>query len=249
MYYSMDALNKLNGFWQRGQAMVLDLLFPFHCLGCGREGAALCVECARTLQRTPPSCFVCHAIVPSAAGIMPGRTCQRCRKKTAVAGFFSPFRFEDPVIRELIHGLKYARIRSFGSILGDLVADALLYFGLAFSEPVLIVPMPLHPGRQRARGFNQAEIIGGRMAERLGYALQRDLLVRTKFTAPQVGLSGSERRENVKGAFRVSVSSLPRAGTILLIDDVTTTGATMEQAARALRLSGAGRVWAITVAR
>jgi len=115
--------------------------------------------------------------------------------------------------------------------------------------PDAIVPVPLHPLRRRERGFDQAELLAAALAEATRIAVRPGLLLRTRYTDPQIGLRPHERRENVKGAFELR-HPLPGSGVrVLLVDDVYTTGATLEECAGTLRKGGAGAVYALTVTR
>ena len=112
----------------------------------------------------------------------------------------------------------------------------------------LIIPVPLHTSRQRERGYNQAAFLVTELAERAQMPMNEKDLVRTRATPPQVGLGANERKANVQGAFAWTGSALRGVG-VLLVDDVCTTGATLEACALALRQSQAGSVWALTLAR
>jgi ComF family protein len=110
------------------------------------------------------------------------------------------------------------------------------------------VPVPLHAARQRERGYNQAALLARELAAHLQRPIVENALVRTKVTAPQVGLGAEERRNNVRGAFRCATNGLAGKG-VLLVDDICTTGATLEAACKALRENGIPSVWAYTLAR
>ena len=240
---------------------ILDLLFPPYCIGCGGEGNLLCFTCRSSLATIPPSCFVCKKWIPETlrinphtnfgVGVNPGRTCKSCRKSSKIYAFLSPFAFDQEVVRELIHALKYRRIRNLGVLLGGLLAEHCRTFKVNFPKNLMVIPLPLHKSRKRIRGFNQAELISAGFLSAMNspqFRLQSDLLTRAKNTKPQVELSGEERRQNVVGAFAVSDPNAVKGKQILLVDDVKTTGATLEEAARVLKEAGAKRVWAMTVA-
>lgn len=228
---------------------ILDLIFPIRCLGCGREGDLCCALCQSKLYFVPPTCFVCKKMIPDQGRIPPGRTCAACRKKSCIYAFLSPFLYDDDIIRELIHALKYRRIRDLALILGDMLWRYVHKFGIILPKGALLISIPLHPGRQRTRGFNQAELIARRVGERLNLPVAVDIFTKVKKTTPQVELSAEERRKNVVNTFVVPNASLVLGKTIFLFDDVKTTGATMEEAARVLKDAGAKRIWAVTVAR
>lgn len=226
----------------------LDLLFPPRCLGCAQEGLFLCGTCSEKLSMVPPSCIVCKKIVPARLRTIAGRTCGPCRKKSHIFAFFSPFRYEDPLVRSLIHNLKYQRVRDIQRILADLLTQALTYYGVSFPDGALVVPMPLAAPRRRVRGFNQTDLIAATLCSKLSLEQLPLALFKTKNTAPQMELAREARLTNLAGAFSVRDNALVRYKTILLLDDVKTTGATLEEAAKTLRHAGAKRIWAITVA-
>lgn len=228
------------------KTIILDLLFPLFCLGCGKEGAYLCEKCRILLHTVPPICFVCGKMVTGRGKVPPGRTCASCQKHSSVYAFFSPYLFENEVIRELIHALKYKRARSIAPVLGGLLSGYLKRFSVSLPLGALLIPIPLQKNRFRVRGFNQSELIASHML--IPAARNTATLIKTKQTMPQTELSGDERRTNVAGAFAVINPGTVQGKIILLVDDVKTTGATIEEAARTLKKAGAKRIWVITVA-
>ncbi len=115
-------------------------------------------------------------------------------------------------------------------------------------DPDVIIPIPLHPKRLRDRGYNQSALLARELGRQLQLPVAEDLLVRTRATAPQVGLDALQRQENVRNAFRC-VGPIAETKRVLLVDDVCTTGATLAAAAVALRDGGAQTIWAYTLAR
>ena len=120
---------------------------------------------------------------------------------------------------------------------------------LVAAEIDVICPVPLHPARQRLRGFNQSELIARRLGQSLGLAVNMSALRRTKPTQPQIELTGDQRRRNVRGAFAVEDKAAVAGKGVLVLDDVWTTGSTITECARVLRRAGAARVLVLTVAR
>jgi ComF family protein len=170
--------------------------------------------------------------------------CGNCRARLpAFDVAWAAYRFEGP-LRTAIHRFKYGGERALGEPLGALLADAAA--GLRI-EADLIVPAPLHATRRRERGYNQSELLARVVARRLGLPLGL-ALARQRPTPPQVGLSAAERRANVAGAFAWRGESLADRR-VLLIDDVCTTGATLDACARALRPHGPASIAAVTLAR
>ncbi len=228
----------------------LDSVFPLTCYGCQKEGTLACQNCL-SLVPEPESqtCPVCR--VPFSQN---GATCSGCRGKTSLDGLFvaRPYRFR--LVAELIHALKYRFLESVHEPLVDLLEESLAHHTLPL--PDIIVPVPLHPRRLRYRGFNQAELIARTLAKRLtpGLSLPVDSasLRRIRFTKPQMKAeSRQERRSNLTGAFAVDpLVAGPLVGASLwLIDDVATTGTTLEECAEVLKQAGAKKVWGVVIAR
>jgi ComF family protein len=142
-------------------------------------------------------------------------------------------------LREIIHHLKYSDRVSLAKPLGDILKECL---GREPFTGDLIIPVPLHPSRERERGFNQAELI----ATRLGRPVARHLLWRQKNTPSQTGLTRNQRKRNLAAAFETRGDV---KGTVIVVDDVYTTGSTMNEIARTLKRAGAERVEVLTVAR
>jgi ComF family protein len=220
---------------------LLDLLFPVRCAGCGVVGELFCGACRACVQPIPqPICPRCGRPAQDA------RRCDRCcGADFHVAAVRAAAVYAEPLSR-IIHAFKYDRQPALGAPLGGLLAD---YW---CSRPVtvdVVIPVPLHRQRQRERGFNQAQLLAEELCRNAGLPLlQPGLLTRQRNTRQQVHLGRDERQDNVAGAFLWSGPELGGASA-LLIDDVMTTGATLEACGAALHAAGAGRVWALTVAR
>lgn len=234
-------------FFSSLKTFVLDMLFPEFCAGCGTEGLILCSSCRETIRMIPPACFVCKKLVPANGLAMPGKACKPCRRKTRIYAYLSPFAYE-AAIRKLIHALKYRRMRAASPILAELLHAYLTYHEIHLPADSILIPVPLHKRRERIRGFNQSRLIADLLGKKLGIKAASDILQKIKATTAQMELSGTERRANLKGAFAVSDTGVIRNRTCILIDDVKTTGTTLEEAARVLNGAGAKRIWAITVA-
>lgn len=155
-------------------------------------------------------------------------------------------------LRGLIQLLKYEGITPAARPLGAMLASAIteLLRGYKFDTP-LVVPVPLHRGRSRSRGFNQAELVARAAARRLDIPVNvsNTALLRHRETKSQVGLTREERIANVHGAFRISDPAQVKDRVVILVDDVMTTGTTLSECARVLKKAGARKVWAVTVAR
>lgn len=221
--------------------LAVDSFFPRRCVGCGKVGGFLCLECLGKLPRLlPPLCPKCGR--PQASGIV----CPICRKRqTEIDGVRSPFRF-DEVVREAIHQLKYRNLRAIAPCLAELLADYLR------SNPLpgeALVCVPLHPRRLRERGYNQSSLLARELGRRIDLPVIEDCLIRVKQAKPQVrAVDVEERRRNVADAF-VCRDEKVSGKRIILIDDVCTSGATLESCASALKNKGATSVWGLTLAR
>ncbi|MDP3685722.1 MAG: phosphoribosyltransferase family protein [bacterium] len=261
---------------------MLDLLFPIACVGCGKydegggqqaphsaHGASrgrtgstddgerwLCAACRERIEPDVPRCLVCREHSPT------GRTCYPCLPKTPLTGTIAVGWYHDPILRAAIAALKFRGVRALADPLGELLARRLMGHGpqaMGHGETAL-VSLPLHPRRERARGFNQARLLAKAIGEQLNLPVH-NVLVRTRPTAPQTSLIGSTevRRQNVARAFALSSSSTPLPvqqeghpqfpSRIILVDDVLTSGATLEAAAAVLADAGAKEIWAAVVAR
>jgi ComF family protein len=160
----------------------------------------------------------------------------------------------DSGLRELIHLLKFNGVRPAAGVLGRMLAEsfAALEPGID-SESILVIPVPLYKTKRRQRGFNQAELIVRAALkaypQRNRFRLASEILLRTRETHSQIGLTSHQRRENLRGAFTVARAAEVTGREVLLVDDVYTTGTTVSECARVLRRAGASKVWVATVAR
>lgn len=219
----------------------LNLLFPFRCLGCGKEGELICPSCQRKLPRiNPPICPRCGRPQPS------GIICPACySQRHEIDGIRSPFRFE-AVIRQAIHQFKYHNLRAIAEPLAVLLGDYLT------AKPIpgeVLVPVPLHHRRLRERGYNQSELLARELGKLIGLPVAANCLARERHTPPQARTTSvSERQSNVSHAFTCHDQRC-KDKKVLLIDDVATSGATLEACAAALKAAGASSVWGLTLAR
>lgn len=228
---------------------VLDLIFPEFCSGCKKEGDILCESCLKELRKSFifPKCFCCGARVPAGQRTPAGRTCLSCRKNTNIYAFFSSFPYSNEIVKTLIHKLKYNRIHKIAIILGDELSEYFLKMSLKIPADSLIIPIPLHKNKYRKRGFNQSEVIAESLSKNLKIPILAGLK-KIKLTPDQTELSGAKRRKNVKGAFLAINWRQIKGKNIILVDDVKTTGSTLEEAAKTLKKAGAKRIWALTIA-
>jgi len=228
---------------------ILDLLFPKFCLFCGRENTYLCPDCFSQIKTyATPFCPYCGSRSPE------GTICPSCKKY--LTGFVAAGPYKDKRLKEVIETFKYKFVKELATPLALLIFKFLKENQQVefFKNPLnfLIVPIPLHKRRQRERGFNQAEEIGKQLSPLLKIPIKTDILLRRKNTKPQVKLKKEERKENIKDAFiinpKIDISSL-KDKKIILLDDVFTSGSTMEEAAKVLRDRGIKQIWALAVAK
>jgi ComF family protein len=223
------------------RSQFVNLLFPPRCVGCGGVGAWLCGECISQIPRVEsPVCPRCGSAV-LAEGL-----CSRCRTSPLQIDAIRSVVLLDGVLRHAVHLLKYEGRTVLAQPLGEVMAA----YWLEHRMPAdVVVPVALHPDRFRERGYNQSTLLAREMARRVGLAVDEQTLIRRRATAPQVTLDARHRRENVRDAFACSGDALVGKH-VLLVDDVCTTGATLEACAIAVRDQGGARtVRALTLAR
>lgn len=224
--------------------LALDLIFPIFCQGCGREGLWLCLSCQAKISTPETRCLTCGK--PSFLG----RTHAECRTRDqALDGLLVAADYQNEGIRNLIWNLKYNSVDSISEVLVTLMIDYLVKNDLLeYFSRATIIPVPLAKRRVRERGFNQAGLLAQNLAEKL-HLEYLPILEKIKHSKRQVDLSREERVQNVVGHFRASI--LPSLGEqkILLIDDVATTGATLNECAKVLREQQVSEIWGFVVAR
>jgi ComF family protein len=222
----------------------LDLLFPPQCAACRHSGTVLCPTCMAAIRPLlPPYCGHCNTPL-DASGI-----CKNCRyAPLRLSGLRVVSKYEG-TLRACIHALKYAGNKRMAEPLGWLLAQAYRIHGLRAD---IIIPVPLHGERIRQRGYNQAHLLAHVCSRHTNVPLNSSLLIRMRSTASQVHLNIRERHSNVAGAFNCAPTITRgdlRGCSILLIDDVCTTGATLEECAAPLFAAGAQAVWGLVLAR
>lgn len=224
-------------WWDRA----LDLLLPPRCIGCGRRGVDVCQTCIEALR--PLGSQVCPRCgVPS----LDARVCGRCQSRPPlVRAVLAAYPFEG-VIRSATLALKYRGRTRLADFLGSALVEPLATRPLQID---VIVPVPLWPDRRRERGFNHSEILAERVSAATGWAVEPGALVRSRDTRRQTELPARSRWTNVAGAFSAPSPEGIAGRRVLLVDDVCTTGATLEACAAPLVGAGANGVWALIVAR
>ncbi len=212
--------------WKIVKTFFLDLIFPIDCLGCGKEGEWVCGDCKKNIR--------------------PDRHSLRGESLDKIFSFYS---YDSEIVKELIHGLKYRFVEDLAAPLGDLLVGELEKVRGQIGQPDFIVPVPLHEKRLLERGFNQSELLAIKISERFGWPVENMVLTRSRATASQVDFDEEGRKKNIGGAFFAADREKILNKKIVLVDDVTTTGATMEECARVLKRVGAREVLGVAFAK
>ena len=246
------------GEWLKniGNAM-LDLVYPpgLYCISCGKitddsRTYRLCNDCMRSMNWiTPRHCAKCGRPL---AETDPGSLCFGCSRREANGSSYS---FDKgyacagygAVEQAVIFDFKYGGRSDIGDVLGEILYDRMVSEYGADKLPAmygLVVPVPTHRERKLRRGFNHAGLMAESFAKRAGLRCDPELMLRIKATAPMKGLGPEERTANIRGAFTVRNSRIQQLenASVLLIDDIFTTGATIDEAAKVLKQYGASRV-------
>lgn len=217
----------------RLKTVILDLLFPIECCGCGREGSWLCPGCAKKLQFGTKEDLQIPAL-----------------DRIFIAGDY-----DDKLLADLIKKFKYNFIAALGRPLAEFLCRywsgqlALSEFPAAeaIAANPIVIPIPLSPRRRRWRGFNQAEILANALAAYYHYERSNGLK-KNKHGLPQASLDGLARKNNIQGSFNYTGPDL-RGRTVIIVDDVATTGATLNEAALIIRQQGAAKIYGLVLAK
>jgi len=229
-----------------------EVIFPFRCLGCDDlidqgNGRLFCPSCAAKVHFIRGSlCDICGTTFPDSSA--ENHLCGEClEKKPCFSRARAIFNYDD-VILNAIHQFKYKNNLSIGEMLASFMAD-FSFPGIDFTGYSLMVPVPLHIKRLRERGFNQSLILARALGKKRQIPVDFSVLKRHKYTQTQTGYHKQERKQNIRGAFEVCNAEKISGQTILLIDDVFTTGATVNECAKILIRAGAREVSVLTLAR
>jgi ComF family protein len=255
--------NRFKHWFQRAAESLFSVLVPSDCRICQEPllNISALPVCPACLDQIRPIrgrvCSVCGERVLSAFAEADSdglRRCPVCRRADRPFSRAVAYGSYDAGLRELIHLLKYNGVRPAANVLGRMLVEAMTPIEPCFEqEKVLVIPVPLYRGKRHQRGFNQAELIAQRALRSHPshdrFELASSLLLRTRDTHSQIGLTSHQRRENMRGAFTVPRASEVIGREVLLVDDVYTTGTTVSECARVLRKAGASQVWIATVAR
>ncbi len=252
----------------KSRNFLLDLIFPIECLGCAKDGTWLCNKCFRSLPiNNRQFCPGCSRANKNS------NYCAKCAPDYFLNGIWVASNYNNQIVANLIKKLKYSFVKDLSAVLSQLL---ILYFTqllgayrlnynsnknldkeldrqLKIPLPILwlsntiVISIPLHKKRLRWRGFNQAEIIAVEFCQHFNLDLRSDLLIRKKHTAAQMKLKKKKRLKNLLSAFEYKGNNLKNRP-IILIDDVATTGSTLNECAKILKQNGASEVWGLVVA-
>ncbi len=215
---------------------ILDLFFPIHCLGCHREGEFICFSC---LKQVP----------------LNREQLTKFRQKSPLTGLITASDYDYPLVKQAIHRYKYDFIKELAKPLGKLMIKKLITWPKTVKKDTFLIPVPLHKKRLRWRGFNQAELLAKVVSQELRIPLINNFLVRTRYGLPQVQIkSPPERKANIKKAFEIGTVPAWQGlslfnKTIILVDDISTTGATLKECAKTLKSLKPKEIWGLVVAK
>lgn len=238
--------------------LLLHLLSPKRCVGCRKFGAYFCVDCLKNIKPVfHQKCVVCQRVFHG------GATHGNCKKKYGLDGLLCLFKYQGAV-KNAILKLKYQKLTDISSELADVINSNLQLLGenedldaleeFIYSKNPIVISVPLHWWKQAKRGFNQAEIIGEIIANEYDLPMLSNILQRKYRFSSQTKLTGKQRVKNAKDVYFVNQTYInsgkidPVLENVLLIDDVATTGSTINESARALKRSGAKVIWGIAFA-
>lgn len=239
-----------NTILQKTKKVILDTLFPISCLSCGKTDVWLCKNCLNKIPlKNIQVCPYCEKMITPN-----GYTCFGCKKKYSLEGLLVASSYKDRVVSKAIHLYKYRFAEELSSPLGNIILKSIKNSELPL--PDIIIPVPLHSRRLRWRGFNQSELLAEYVSKKItpGFPIPvvSDLLQRFRYTHPQMEIKNYfARRKNIENSFKITKNKLElvKNKRILLVDDVTTTGATIFECAKTLKKSGALEVFAVVIAR
>lgn len=222
----------------------MDLVFPKECAGCGLEGEWLCPNCQKEIVKIKSFyCPNCKKLNDD------GRFCLACRSNFILKGIKISAHYKFGPLREAIHAYKYDGIFEFENYFKPLLINRLKN-NLPHGKKI-VIPIPLYYKKEMERGFNQAERLAKIIAQEFKLPLKTNIIKRTKETEAQMSLKKKERKKNIAGAFKVITKNKNQVKnkTILLVDDVATTGLTLNEAAKVLKKAGAKEVWGVVIAQ
>ncbi|MDO8512695.1 MAG: phosphoribosyltransferase family protein [bacterium] len=238
--------NKVTELGKKINTILIDLLFPPACVGCDNFGPWLCDDCLKNIGAPIDTCIFCNEKT------LHGITCGDCHKHNNLAGIISVGGYKNPILRNAVHALKFSGVRDMAEPLGELLAKSILQTLGSDLNGFTIVPLPLHKKRERERGFNQSALLVSRVSSLLSLPTV-NILVRQKSTTPQASLNSKMidlRQENIADAFSINPeysTTIPKK--IIIIDDVATSGSTINEATKVLSEKGVKEIWGAVICR
>ncbi len=234
----------MNSFLKRYFEFFKELLFPLFCIACEKEGNLLCDSCMYLVEKAGVFCCpVCQQSRPF------GKTCIECKESTFLDGHCAIGAFsENSIWSKIIHAYKYNFVSDAERIFENVIKEFVDVQKEIFAHVDLIVSVPLHRRRLAQRGFNQSEKIAA-IVRSILHLPGENVLLRQNFTHQQAKLKKQERLANVQDAFILKNNFDPQGKNILLVDDVFTTGSTLNECAKVLKENKAGKIHAFTLAR
>ena len=233
---------------------LLDIVYPPRCQVCTNfldahpeDRGDICDECFSSFRKlTHPFCSICAE--PFKSKVEEDHLCEKClRKRPYYDELRAPYLYEEKIM-EAVQLIKYSGksyiVKSLGPLLGAFAKD-----WINVTKDMIIMPVPLHKKKLKQRGFNQSVLLVKAISPVLEIEMDFFTLIRIRYTGSQAGLSLEQRRKNVKGAFEVRAENNIKGKSVILVDDVATTGNTMNECARILKKAGSKKVLGLTLAR
>jgi ComF family protein len=246
-----------NSFWDYLKEGILNLIYPLSCENCGSQikeskGYAICNNCLSEIKLiSEPYCYQCGKPFSAMVYFEKEAICADCLNKKNHFYYARSVTYYEGVVRKCIHLLKYKKQVKLVKLLGDLMVDYLKRNRFIDTGEIdLILPVPLYKDDYLRRGFNQSGLLAKYIADYFSIPFSEDLLIKKRGNVSQVGLSKKERKSNVKNVYFLnSLAKLNNFSHILLVDDIYTTGATVEACCRELRKIGIKKMFVLTLAR
>ncbi|MFH1668046.1 MAG: ComF family protein [Candidatus Komeilibacteria bacterium] len=222
--------------------IILDFIFPLQCINCNAPNYNLCPKCESQIAlRTKKQCPLCNKEQNN------NDICQNCKPNTSLDKIIICADYENNILQKTIHAFKYKNVSSLCEPLSNLLIRR--FKEEKTPQQFIIIPTPLHRKRQLERGFNQSELLAKVFAQKFNYQINTKILHRQRNNAHQADLNKKERLINIKNCFVIKDVDQIKNKNIILVDDVVTTGATLNEQAKLLRTAGAKKIWAIVLAK
>jgi len=221
-----------------------DFLFPINCISCGVEGIWLCQSCLNKIEpNNEQICPICKKIS------VQGQIHRNCQSSSSLDGLIAASKYSDKIIKNAILNFKYRGAKDISQSLSWLIIDHIKDKQISFFKEVdIVIPIPLHKKKYIQRGFNQTNLIAEDICNYFEWKFG-DYLQRIKYTQTQTKLNEKQRQINIEGVFKMKVGVDLKNKNIILVDDVITTGSTLQECAKVLKQAGATKVWGLAVAQ